>query len=228
MAGQVLGVLWPATPLRVLVPMLGRRHLVEGLAESLHDTVSDARLTFLCSEGDEGTADVCALFGDVLVSPPRSRGDYAAKINNGVRVTDEPLLFFGAIDIKFQPGWFEAATGLLDGQVQVVGTNDLANPRVMRGDHATHFLLTRDYAEQPLIDGEPGPLFEGYVHEFVDDEFLGTAMKRGRYAFAADSHVRHHHPQFDSSVGWDESYRQMNVRMRQSLRLFQYRRQLWM
>lgn len=208
--------------------MLGRKELVQGLVESLHDTASGACVTFLCTAGDEGTAEVCALFGDVIVSEPRQRGDYAAKINAGVRESVEPLLFFGAVDIKFQPGWFEAATAYLDGQVQVVGTNDLANPRVMRGDHATHFLVTRGYAELPLIDGEPGPLFEGYAHEYVDDEFLGTAQKRGVYAFAADSHVRHYHPQFDSSVPWDDSYRGMNVRMRQSLRLFQHRRQMWM
>lgn len=216
------------TEVAVLVPMLGRADKLPTLVDSLHRTAPAARLLFLCTTTDAETVVACKQHGDFLAFPPQPVGDYAAKINEGVRATDEPLLFFGAIDIEFQPGWLEAATAHLSESVRVVGTNDLANPRVMRGEHATHFLVARDYATKPLIDGDAdGPLFTGYVHEYVDDEFLGTAKARHAYAFAADSYVRHRHPHFDPTAVWDDSYRGMTGRMRRSRRLYQRRRRLW-
>ena len=228
MAGQY-GALTdpPHNPLVVLVPMLGRGHMVPRLTESLHATTDRARVLFLCTDTDVNTIKACVLHGEVLAFPQRQVGDYAHKINVGVEVTDEPLIFFGAIDIEFQSGWLEAAERHLTERIRVVGTNDLANPRVMRGEHATHFLVARDYATKPLIDGGDGPLYTGYIHEFVDDEFLGTAMARHAYAFAEDSHVRHHHPNFNGEVEWDHSYRRMNLRMRKSRPVFEYRRRLW-
>lgn len=207
--------------------MLGRGHMAQRLAESLHTTTDSARLLFCCTETDVDTIKACALYGEVLAFPERRVGDYAHKINVGVQVTDEPWLFFGACDIEFQPGWFDAALAVTSERIRVVGTNDLANPRVMRGDHATHFLVARDYATKPLIDGGDGPLYTGYIHEFVDDEFVGTATARHAYAFAADSHVRHHHPQFDADAKWDHSYRRMTMRMRKSRPIFEYRRRMW-
>lgn len=205
--------------------MLGRVNLLDRLAGSLHDTTANARLVFICSE--DADAKACGKHGEVLRTGRLPRGDYAHKINTAVSATSEPWLFFGAIDIEFQPGWFHAALAVTSERVRVVGTNDLANPRVMRGDHATHFLVARDYATKPLIDGGPGPLYTGYIHEFVDDEFLGTATVRGAYAFAADSHVRHRHPHFDKTAEWDDSYKAMSHRIRRSVRLYRSRRALW-
>lgn len=212
----------------VLVPMLGRAHMVKPLVDSLTSTTDRARVVWLCSSDDAATIRVCKGHGECVVLPPKSVGDYATKINVGVDRTVEPLIFFGAIDVEFCDGWLEAAERRISDTVRVVGTNDLANPRVMRGDHATHFLVARDYALRPTIDGKPGPLFTGYVHEFVDDEFLGTAVARGVYVFADDSHVQHNHPQFVDGVEWDASYRAQQQRMRKSLRLFQRRRRMWM
>ena len=213
------------TDLAVLVPMLGRGDMLDRLTTSLHDTTPSARFVFICSEDADAT--VCGKYGEVLRTDRAKRGDYAVKINTAVAATSEPWLFFGAIDIEFTPGWFDAALAVTSERIRVVGTNDLANPRVMRGDHATHFLVARDYATKPLIDGGPGPLYTGYIHEFVDDEFLGTATARGAYAFAADSHVRHRHPEFDKTAAWDDSYRAMSHRIRRSVRLYRSRRALW-
>ena len=60
----------------------------------------------------------------------------------------------------------------------MVGTNDLTNKRTIRGRHSTHSLVTRDYADLGTIDGQPGPLFQGYHHAaespLDDDGFLVT------------------------------------------------------
>jgi len=141
-------------------------------------------------------------------------------------VTDEPLLFFGADDLHFHPGWLDAARAEFRPGIGVVGTQDLCNRRVLRGEHATHFLVTREYAELPLIDGGRGPLCEEYPHEFVDDELVGTARHRGAWAFAAGSVVEHLHPDAGKAPS-DELYAAQAERMRRGRPIFNKRRALW-
>lgn len=161
------------------------------------------------------------------VVPPRKRGDYAAKINYGYQHTDEPFMLFGADDLDFHPGWYEAAVALMDDETAVVGTQDLANSRVLRGEHATHPLVARWYIDQVGTIDEPGKaLHEGYPHEFVDDEFVETAKARQVWAFADDSIVEHLHP----SVGkgdYDELYRAEPQRMTAGRLLYNRRKHLW-
>jgi hypothetical protein len=71
------------------------------------------------------------------------RGNYAKKINRAIEETDEPLIFQGADDLRFHPGWLEAAKAKLKPGIGVVGTNDLNSKRVLAGTHATHALITR-------------------------------------------------------------------------------------
>jgi hypothetical protein len=91
---------------------------------------------------------------------------------------------------------------------------------------STHTLISREYAARPTIDGKPGPLFEGYRHEYVDDELRGTAIKRGVWAHAADAIVEHLHPTVNKA-DWDDSYREQGKRMRIDGPLFSRRRRLW-
>lgn len=161
-----------------------------------------------------------------VVSGPRP-GDYARKINTGYKLTSEPLLFMAASDLIFHPGWFEAATAKLSDTVAVVGTNDLGSKRVMKGQHSTHTLVTRDYVDEFGTIDQPGVvLHEGYPHEFVDDEFVQTAMFRNMWAFAFNSHVEHMHPAWNKAPS-DAMYDQTNVRMRRGRLVYARRRQLW-
>ncbi len=211
----------------MLVPMLGRAFHVEPLARSLADTTDSARIVWLCTVGDADVLDACHdADGEVICSPTRRKGDYAAKINAGVRATTEPLIFLGAADIRFRDGWLQACRRKLSLGAEVVGTNDLCNPRTARG-HSTHTLITRHYAGLPCIDGSPGPLYEGYHHEMVDDELVGTATARGVYSHAADAHVEHLHP-MSGKVASDAIYDGQQARMRASSRLYRQRRRLWM
>lgn len=207
--------------------MLGRAHRVEPLLGSIHATCA-ARVLFCCTEGDgDVIAAVDAAGAERLTFPPRRVGDYAAKINRGYRHTSESLVFLGACDLHFHPGWFEAATARLGDRVGVVGTNDLGSPRVMRGEHATHSLVTRDYADRFGTIDQPGEiLHEGYVHELVDDELVGTAKHRRAWAFADDSHVEHLHPHWGKAAT-DDSYEGQRHRMEESRRLYRRRRRMW-
>lgn len=208
----------------VIVPMLGRAHLMDRLRISLATSTDRARILWVVTSGDFDVLD--ELHGeDHVITPPRARGDYAHKINVGVDASDEPLIFTGAIDLHFVPGWLEAAERLLDEQVRVVGTNDLTNERTAH-EHSTHTLVARDYVDRGLIDGRPGLLCEDYIHEYVDDELVGTAKKRGAYAHADDSYVEHLHPMAEKAE-WDETYLRMRTRMRADRGLFNQRRALW-
>jgi hypothetical protein len=225
--------------LAVLIPVLGRPHHIPPLLASLDATVPGARVLLLVTPGDEAVP-ACEATGREVVPVRWQPGDFARKCQVGYGYTVEPLLFVGATDLQFEPGWFEAATAELGPGVGVVGTNDMCNPRVMAGEHATHFLMTREYIDrygilQPGPDGrpvnQPGViLFDGYAHEYVDSEAVATAIYRGAFRHASASVVRHRHgmcgqayPQ-DEGDRWDIAQRE---RMRASWPLFRRRQPLW-
>lgn len=156
-----------------------------------------------------------------MISPG---GSYAAKINAGVEATDEALVFIGADDLRFRARWLENAVTKMPG-AQVVGVNDCIH-RPRRPQHATHFLMTREYAERPCLDGTPGPLALAYRHSFVDDELIATATKRGVYAYAARSRVAHLHPMAKTAPD-DATYRRGRAHFRSDARLFTQRSRLW-
>lgn len=213
--------------LAILVPMLGRAHRVAPLLASIAEATPDAYVLFLLSPDDTAVRrEVTRHHRQFLTVARRPTGDYARKINAGYRATSHPYLFTAADDLKFHPGWFESAVAAMTDGVGVVGTNDLGSPRVMAGEHSTHSLVARWYADLGTID-EPGKIYhEGYVHEYVDDELVGTAKRRGMWAFAVDAHVEHLHPDWGKAPG-DRMYANQRARMRASRATYLKRRSLW-
>jgi hypothetical protein len=212
----------------VVVPMLGRAHRVDPLVTSLRSTTPGARLLLVLNPNDvrvQAEADRCGVeWIPVRYGPV---GDYARKINTGAWHTTEPLIFTGADDLRFHPGWFEAARSKLGPGVGVVGTNDLGSQRVMRGEHSTHSLITRAYMDEYGTIDEPGKiLHEGYPHEYVDDELIETAKYRGAFRMALDAHVEHLHPNWGKAPS-DVMYQQQQKRMWRGRPIFMKRRGLW-
>lgn len=208
--------------------MLGRPHTIGPLVDSVRSTTPSAHILFGCSPGDvEVIGKLKSLGLDLFVVDGPGRGDYARKINTGYRLTDEPLIFTGACDLRFHAGWWEAATAMLADGIGVVGTNDLGSRRVMAGNHATHSLVTRSYVDEfGTIDQRGLVMHEGYLHEFVDDEFVQTAKHRDAWAFAFDSHVEHLHPAW-GKADTDSLYDQTPFRMRMGRKLYRQREHLW-
>lgn len=218
----------------ILVPVLGRPQSVEPLLASIDgSTRVDHRVLFLASPGDEAVIAELERAGaeyHVAGWPPEIGGDYARKINLGVRLTTEPVIVTAAGDVSFLPDWYEEAVALLTGRVMVVGTNDLCNPRVMSGEHATHFVVLREYPLQFGTIDEPQSgmlMHEGYPHEYVDDEFIGTARFRRRYRFAPNSCIEHLHPMCAKGEN-DEMYEQQGARMQRGAKTYRRRRRQWM
>ena len=189
----------PATELvDVIVPVLHRPQNVKPFMESLRASTGLARAWFVCEEGDDVQADeVSAYGGNVLFHS----GSFAKKANFAFdqlsALSEAQWVFLAGDDVKFRPGWldhcFEVARRY---KAKVVGTNDLANPRVMRGEHATHMLVERAYVMEKGASWDgPGVLcHEGYHHWFVDDELVTVAKQHGVFQVALGSEVEHVHP----------------------------------
>jgi glycosyltransferase involved in cell wall biosynthesis len=213
-------------PVAILVPVLNRPHRVEPLLDSIARATPNPHVVlFICDPGDRAEQDAIAAAGGWMISPG---GNYASKINAGIRATSEPLIFTGADDLDFHPGWLKHASALMSDTIGVVGTNDLCNPRVIDGEHSTHSLVARWYAQLGTID-EPDSgklLHEGYPHEFVDDELIATAKHRGAYAHAHRAVVEHLHPDAGKAPT-DALYEGRRRRMRRGRVIFHERSALW-
>lgn len=187
--------------LLIILPVLGR----PARAISVFDSARAAtdvrhRILFVCSPDDAEEIDACERTpADVLVVDwEAGPGDWARKINAAYRGSNEPWLFLGADDLEFHRGWASEALGLANATgAGVIGTNDLGNPRVIAGRHSTHPLVSRRYADElGTIDGPGAVVYEGYDHQYCDDELVLTAQRRGEWAFAKGAIVEHLHPFF--------------------------------
>jgi hypothetical protein len=207
--------------LAILVPVLGRPHRVEPTLQGFKSTAPGCRILFIADPDDEAEITALQAAGAAYIAPG---GNYAEKIRAGVLETDHPFIFTGADDLEPLPRWLSAAVAVIQQEgVEVVGINDLI-PR--QRQHATHFLMLRDYAELPTIAGEPGPFYGGYSHWYCDDELIATAKKRGAYGYAQLAKVRHLHP-FAGTASDDPIYEKGRELRRHDRRLFNRRRALW-
>jgi hypothetical protein len=184
-------------PVAILVPTLGRPGHAGPFMESLNASGCGdlARVYAVADPGEDADAWLAA--GAVVIpwngDPP---GTYAQRLNLAYAHTDEPWLLCAADDVKFVPGWLDQAQAAACDGADVVGTNDLHNPRVLAGDHATHMMVRRAYVDE-VGAGWDGPkvlAHEGYRHWFVDDEIVTAAKQRGAWVMAAHAKVEHLHP----------------------------------
>lgn len=230
------------TEIAILVPVLDRPHRVRPLVESCAAASTLVRrIVFLVSIEDH--AQVSAVRHATLAMPdfveallctfPLGPGDYARKINHGITGTDEEWVLQAADDLRFHPGWDEAAMAKAAPHIGVIGTNDLGNPLTRAGRHATHSLIRRTYVEQHGTIDEPGKaLHEGYSHCWVDNELVETAIARRAWASARRSHVEHLHHIWPNGSGGrkgedDATYRRGQRDYNADASLFKRRRPLW-
>jgi glycosyltransferase involved in cell wall biosynthesis len=177
----------------LLIPTLNRPDNIQRVVSDLEATVDRDRVEpiFIVENADTATIEAIEAIQRTYLVNKRS-GSYAGAINTAVQATTHEYLFMGSDDLHFHEGWLPPLIKLAE-TYGFVGTNDLHNPDVLNGSHATHYLVTRDYANLGTIDGADPFLHEGYVHNYCDTEAVATAKHRGEYTPCLTSHVEHLH-----------------------------------
>ena len=185
----------------IIVPVLGRPHLAKPFMESLQANTPKGKVQVyaICEqdrmEDFEAWDEAGAL---TLIGPLHT---FAEKVDAGYASTSEPLVLLLGSDVIFRPWWYETLMKVADKGFGLVATNDLGNPRVMAGTHATHPLISRRYIEEKGAswDGPGTIVHTGYRHQNVDDEWTTKARLDGEFAFARKSIVEHCHPFWDKA-----------------------------
>lgn len=220
----------------IVVPVLGRAHQIETLLQSIEAATTETpyQVIFVCSPRDAEALDACKQSdADTIVTTwEPERADFAKKINLAYGLLDEEWLFQGATDLLFHPGWAERVLHTAErDRVGVVGTNDLGNPIVKRGQHSTHTLFSRSYIDDygGTFDKSGVVFSEEYSHEFCDTEFIQTALLRRQFRPCLKAVVEHLHPHWNRGE-MDSTYEKAtkefredaviyNTRMRQAKKL---------
>lgn len=215
----------------ILIPVLNRPHRAAPLVENiLRSTMTECRISFILSPWDKVELDAVRGTGSnwMVVDWEPGVGDYAKKINYGFDAgnPDYEFMFLGADDLCFCQGWdlHALATAEVTG-AGVIGTDDLGNATVIRGDHSTHSLVRRSYiAEQGGSWDGPGIVYhEGYDHQYVDSELVAVAKQRGQWAFSASSKVEHMH-KFWGKSEMDSTYEKALRSSSEDMQLFRRRK----
>jgi hypothetical protein len=189
----------------VLVPAMRPKN-APVFMRTLRASTGLARAFAIVEADDYETADAWRTEGATILATGAQT--FAKKINQGYEQTTSPDLFIVGDDVAFRPGWLDHAQHVADAfGAEVVGTNDLGNPRVTSGEHATHLLISRQYVDETGAswDGPGVVCHEGYQHWYVDDEIVTAAKQRGVWGMALGSVVEHLHPMW-SKADHDEVY----------------------
>lgn len=216
----------------ILVPVLSRPQNAAPLVENIHDvTAVEHTILFLCSRGDIAQIEACFATDarTIVMDYSAGQGDYARKINTGFHATGSEWVFNASDDIRFEPNWDTTALKIAGSHFGVIGTNDLSNGQVKRGQFGTHCLIRRRYITEQggTADQVPGDvLWEGYDHNFVDRELCHVAQSRHTFVFARHSRVKHFHPLWRTAPQ-DATYRKALRHFRDDQRLFLDRAHLW-
>ena len=130
----------PPAPERcdVIVPTVKARTAnLEPLLQSLVASTGLATPYVVCDPDADEQKRLTEQYGGIVVEAP---GSFARKINKAYPETTAPWVKVVGDDCRFHPGWLDQAqlVARLYG-AKVIGSNDLANPRVIAGDHATPY-----------------------------------------------------------------------------------------
>lgn len=216
----------PATDrVAVVVPVMRRPGNAAPFMASLRASTGLATVYAVADHDDPETAQAWRDAGAEVIqfaSRDGRPGTFAEKVNAGYRNTAEPWLFCVGDDVRFHPGWYDRARYVADTTgAAVIGVNDLGLHDVRRGEHATHWLIRRDYVDEQGAswDGPGVVCHEGYRHWCIDNEVVTAAKQRGQWAAALDAVVEHLHP-FFGKADMDDVYKLGHQNSEQDKALF--------
>ena len=122
----------------VVVPVLRRPQNAAPFMASLRASTGMAAAYAVCDLGDAETYLAWTAAGATVIQMDIGNdyervGSFAEKVNLGYRQTRESWLLLVGDDVRFHAGWLDHAQAVAGDRYHVVGTNDLANPRVTSG-----------------------------------------------------------------------------------------------
>lgn len=131
------------------------------------------------------------------------------------------LVVYLADDTEPQPGWLIKGLNYMNQFEDSWGIVGFADGRTKR-DLPFHFLGHKKML--PHLGGKF--LHEGYHHCYVDNELYERAKAIGRYKWAEDAVVLHHHPMLNPSIATDEHYQRAydQVKALEDHKLFERRK----
>ena len=224
----------------IIVPSYGRPERVASVVSNIRDSMNGyaPRYEIMVVVEDSEIAAYADALGYItsedgstwLVTNELST-NYAGAVNTAVKYARGDLYMIAADDLTFHTGWAMYATRNMNAlpSIKVVGTNDLLNDFVLQGYHATHYLVAADYIWDigGVVDEAPGQvLHEGYTHNFVDTEFIGTAKARAVFVPCLEAVVEHNHftaGKSDKDSTYDKGY----ANLQEDADLYYARRHLW-
>lgn len=118
-------------------------------------------------------------------------------------------VFLCGDDVTFKDNWWVEAMKIakLEPDARLLATNDLHNPFVTGGVHATHPIIRTDWIIESGAswDGPGHLVHRGYYHSYCDNEWTKKALDEGVFCPALTSIVEHRHPTWGTAP-WDNTY----------------------
>ena len=183
----------PPLAVDIIVPVLRRPWQARPFMDSMREP--QARV-IVVAEPDDLETIAEWVFAGAFVHVEASAHTFAEKVNVGYRIGGSPWLLLVGDDARFTEGWLDAALDVASAtRAAVIGSNDEANQRVVRGHHTCHPFIRRSYVDGlgASWDGPGIVAHEGYRHNFVDDEIVTVAKQRGLWAHAPKCVIKHLH-----------------------------------
>jgi hypothetical protein len=196
--------------LSVIVPVMKRPQNAVLFMRSLRRTDAAPRTVYaVCDEEDEQTIAAWAQEGAVIVisrygsSFPR-KAQYAYE-----EMAPTTWVFLCGDDVSPKDGWWREAMKVaeMEPDACLISTNDLHNPFVTAGIHATHPIIKTSWIDEcgASWDGPGSIAHMGYHHAYVDNEWTEKAKMDDVFAPALASIVEHRHPTWGTAP-WDDTY----------------------
>jgi len=189
----------------IIIPTMGRpdANQVPNCVSRCVETVKghDAEVIVVV-EVHEPTAQSLLGLGAKILFRPEHKGA-AAGWNEGAWHATGDLFVLGSDDVSWCDGWLDALLPWVDKLPErcgVIGLNDCH--RTDGWAFATHYAVTRSYCVQHLSGVFVVPV---YKHFNCDLEIGFRARREGRYLYAQDARLDHHHYLYDSTV-YDSVY----------------------
>lgn len=205
----------------VVVPVLRRPHAAGAFMASWRASGPAGSAVYAVTDADDRETRQAWFDAGAIVLTSDRGSSYACKVNYALEATSEPWLLLLGDDVRFHPGWLEAALRAGE-RAPVVSTNDMGRTDLDR--LAIHPMFARDYLVQrgASFDGPGLIAHEGYRHWYVDREWSFLAAERGVLTYAADCLIEHLHP-IHHKGEMDDTYRLGQAAAADDARLYRKR-----